>query len=333
MSTTTRRKKKVQNKQVQDHKDQKPLDFDILNQFTRSYIDIQKTKVGMDLRCQKLEQHELVKRGLATKKETIIKDENGNEKRSYIITVTGTKDEVKEALERFRTESDEFKTMLVWKNRLAKDESDLLEQATGLFARSNLWKWCQSVRGLGPAAAMMFIGYINPDKADTVQKMWSYLGLTPNKSRKKGQQAKFNPQAKGRILGVTTPNLIRSNDPYYAEIYRIKKDYYRQRPDILLMSKKPGFNAHTDKMSKRNLAKIVVSHAFELLQRDRGMNPEPIANRHRNPLPIKSNDEKIQKMALAEYKKGHDVMLKQLNKLWKAGDRYKYDKFLKSEVR
>jgi hypothetical protein len=304
-------------------------DWKILNQIARSYLDLQKTRVAMDLRCQKLEEQELIKNGLAKEQITIETDDvTGAEIRSRkVIPLKGdTKDEqkridkqIKDTLEKFREENESYKLLLSHNNRLHKQEKDLLKESTQIFRVSKLWKWCESVRGLGPVAGMTFVGYINPEIAKTVANMWSYLGLTPNQLRRKGQQSNFNPQLKGRFLGVICQNLIRSNDPYYSGIYRIKKDYYRERPD-LIAAKKKGFNAHTDKMAKRIMAKLIVSHAFELLQDDRGMPIEPIANSHRNPIPIKPDDMDEQKRVLERYTKNHAVLIEKLKGLWVNGD-------------
>lgn len=311
-------------------------DFKILNNIARSYLDIQKTRVAMELRCQRLEEQELINNELAKEQIIIETDDEGKETRSrkIILTKGETEEEQKEieeqtqtTLEKFREENESYKLLLTHNKRLHKQEIDLLKESVKIFNATKLWQWCESVRGLGPVAAMTFVGYINPDIAKTVANMWSYLGLTPNQLKRKGQQANFNPQLKGRFLGVICQNLIRSADPYYSAIYRIKKEYYRERPD-LISKKKKGFNAHTDRMAKRIMAKIIVSHAFELLQRDRGMIVEPIANSHRNPIPIKPADLDEQKQVLERYTKGHATIIEKLKALWIEGDEQKYYEYL-----
>jgi hypothetical protein len=310
-------------------------DWKILNQIARSYLDLQKTRVAMDLRCQKLEEQELINNDLAKEQITIETDEEtGKETRARKIILSKSDDEeeqkeiealIETTLENFRENNEAFKLLLSHKDRLHKQEKDLLKEATKIFNATGLWKWCESVKGLGPVAGMTFVSAINPEKAKTVANMWSYLGLTPNQLRRKGEQSNFNPQLKGRFLGVICQNLIRANDPYYSAIYRIKKDYYRERPD-LLAAKKKGFNAHTDKMAKRIMAKLIVSHAFELLQRDRGMEIEPIANSHRNPIPIKPADLDDQQTVLTRYTKNHAILIEKLKALWLEGDNNK-DKY------
>ena len=310
-------------------------DWKILNQIARSYLDLQKTRVAMDLRCQKLEEQELINNDLAKEQITIETDEDtGKETRARKIILSKSDDEeeqkeiekqIETTLINFRETNEAFKLLLSHKDRLHKQEKDLLKEATILFNATGLWKWCESVKGLGPVAGMTFVSAINPEKAKTVANMWSYLGLTPNQLRRKGEQSNFNPQLKGRFLGVICQNLIRANDPYYSAIYRIKKDYYRERPD-LLAAKKKGFNAHTDKMAKRIMAKLIVSHAFELLQTDRGMEIEPIANSHRNPIPIKPAEVDDQKAVLDRYTRNHAIIIEKLKKLWLEGDNNK-DKY------
>jgi hypothetical protein len=312
------------------------VDFKILNQIARSYLDIQKTRVAMDLRCQRLEEQELIRHDLAKEQTLIEEDENGHEIRSRKVSLAKGETEeeqkeiekqIKETLERFRNENESYKLLLSHKDRLHKQELDLLKESTKIFNVTSLWQWCEMVRGLGPVAAMTFVGYINPEIAKTIANMWSYLGLTPNQLKRKGVQVNFNPQLKGRFLGVICQNLIRAADPYYAAIYRIKKDYYRERPD-LLENKKKGFNAHTHKMALRIMAKIIVSHAFELLQKDRGTPIEPIINSHRNPLPIKPESQTTQKEVLERYTMNHARIIERLKQLWIAGDKDKYYEYL-----
>jgi hypothetical protein len=313
-------------------------DWKILNQIARSYLDLQKTRVAMELRCQKLEEQELINNDLAKEQIIIEKDdETGQETRARKVNlIKGETDEeqkeineqISKTLTDFRENNEAYKLLLSHKDRLHKQEKDLLKEATKIFNATGLWRWCESVKGLGPVAGMTFVSAINPEKAKTVANMWSYLGLTPNQLRRKGQQSNFNPQLKGRFLGVICQNLIRSNDPYYSAIYRIKKDYYRERPD-LLAAKKKGFNAHTDKMAKRIMAKLIVSHAFELLQRDRGMEIEPIANsRHLNPIPVKPQEVADQQQVLERYTKNHAILIEKLKALWIEGDKDKYFDFL-----
>ena len=48
---------------------------------------------------------------------------------------------------------------------LYKQERDMLKQSGEIFRATQLWEWCERTRGLGPVAAMTFMGYINPRSA------------------------------------------------------------------------------------------------------------------------------------------------------------------------
>jgi|SRR5215510_2888200 len=306
---------------------QTTVDFKILNQIARSYLDIQKTRVAMELRCQRLEEQELIRFHMAKEIITIETDDEGREKRARKVEYVKGETEDEQAdidkaidvtLADFRENNESYKLLLSHKDRLNKQETDILKESAKIFNVTKLWQWCERVKGLGPVAAMTFVGYINPEVAKTQDRMHSYLGLTPNQLKRKGVQVNFNPQLKGRFLGVICQNLIRARDPYYSAIYNIKKDYYRERPDLLAKQKK-GFNAHTHKMALRIMAKIIVSHAFELLQLDRGIDPkanQTTPHRRRNYLPIKPEDALEQKKYLDQYTMTHAKMIEKLKRLW-----------------
>src|SRR5687767_344673 len=331
------------------------ISWSIVNQLGKTYLDVQKTRVAMDLRCQQAELKELIYNGLATEMYTYSdvdeKDEESLEltpekRRIRIRKVEVLKgknkteqkeidEKKKEILTTFRENNDSFKLLLSHKLRLHKQEQDLLDETVKLIAHMNLWKWCQTVRGMGEVAAMTFVSYVTPIKGRNVGQVWRYIGLTPGQRLKKGEQASFNKRIKARFLGVLVKNVIMADDPYYAEMYRIKREYYRNRPDLLNKwtdgkgGQRSGFKGHTEKMAKRALCKLLISHAYELLSIDRNI---PVDNKwntqHRNSLPIKPSTIKSQQELLERYAKIHAAFLEKLKKVWAEGDLEKYQEVL-----
>lgn len=304
------------------------VEWYIINQLARSYLDLQKTRVGMDNRAKRMIEEHLISKDLAyvefkKEKET----EGGKVRQGRVVKLISSDDEdeqrvidkqIEEETERFKTTSPTYKIGISHKERLHKQEKDLLKESSALIADTELWKWCLAVRGLGEVAGMTFVGYINPRKYRSINAMWSMLGLSPTSILKKGQQAKFNPQLKGRFLGVITQNIIRSADPYYSEVYRIKKMYYTQRPDLIdILEKKPrGWKARIHKMSIRILGKLLVSHAYDILKCDMGITKAVVID-HRNAIPLKPQDPIEQKKILTAYAYNHAKFLEKLKLAWK----------------
>lgn len=310
-----------------------PIEWELLQELARSYLDLQKTRVGMELRSQKMILKHLLRLGLAveetvsTKKHPTDEDAPPITGKRIVHVKSDDKEEQKKIEERidietkkFKEESETYKIVIAHKQRLHKQEKDLLKDCVKLFEHSELWQWCLGVKGLGEVAGMTFIGYIDPTKTKDkgVNAVFSYLGLSAERSRlKKGEQAHFSPKLKGRFLGVIGKNIIRSQDPYYVQVYYIKKEYYQQRPDLLdKFDKKPkGWKAHIDKMAIRVLTKLVTSHAYDILKHDRGLTNRIIID-HRNNIPLKPNETDEQKKILDTYRRNHAMFLEKLKLAW-----------------
>jgi len=192
---------------------------------------------------------------------------------------------------------------------LTKDEKALLKQIVELYEDSELWAWCQNVKGLGPMAAATFLSYINPYVADTAGKTKAYMGLIPGAALQAGKKANSNPQAKGRMYVVTT-NVIRAKDPYYTALYQKKKAYYTEKMGAYMTDptlcpeyeacakklinraqkekrapKKPPCKAHIHNRAIRWTAGILVSHATELMRKQEGLDVSAF-HAHRGYIPI-----------------------------------------------
>lgn len=202
-----------------------------------------------------------------------------------------------------------IKIQLDYIKTLTKDEKILLKDIVTLAKDHQLWKWCQTVKGLGPMACATFLSYINPYIADTAGKTKAYMGLIPGAALQAGKKAKLNPVAKGRMYVVTT-NVIRAQDPFYAGLYYQKKDYYAEKMSLFLEDptkcpdyeaclkklagraakdkravKKPSCKAHIDNRAKRWLSGLLVSHATEVMRRQEGLDVSAF-KAHRGYIPI-----------------------------------------------
>lgn len=239
---------------------------------------------------------------------------------------------------------------------LEKQKNELKKQCKELFPPT-IWGYCDSVKGMKEIACMTFCGFINPqqkiklddgvtdsDKYITIANVKAHFGVTPGSRLKKGQQGNFSPLMKGRLLGVVIPGVIRAVDPYYKPLFDIKKQYYRERPDLkhelecdgkcgitkehnsYNHVENKGWKATVNSLAERWLGSVVLSHAFECMCMDdpiRRDDPFVINHheRHRDPIPIKPR-ENIEEWRNIQHKVAnyHERLLAEQQKIWDADD-------------
>jgi len=67
-----------------------------------------------------------------------------------------------------------------------------------------------------------------------------------------------------------------ARDPYYTSLYKAKKEYYLNRPDLVEQKdSKKGWKGWIDNMAKRWLIKLLISHAWEIIRRSEGLPVNP----------------------------------------------------------
>lgn len=332
-----------------------------INLLARAYLELQRSRVAFDLRIQKLEESELVEEGLYLKIDKVKKDKKtGNIRRSTVYQpidkTKKTANAIAELLKKLKEENEIYKILLSHKLRIKKQETDLIDDAKNIFQTTGVWEWCLRTRGLGPIAALTFMGYINPTKTPTVANLWSQCGLTPGSKFRRGEQGHSSPIIKSRIW-LIAGNTIKAADPYYSQIYRSKKAYFMERPDLLNQkegeNKIKGWQAKMHNYALRVLMKILVSHAYEIIMkeyRESGgrVNAEIMGKLskeqkrhivyaknyvpHRNLLPIKSDDDEDNKEVLDDFDKTNTRLLKRLIDMWNDPadeDHERYYEFLK----
>jgi len=193
---------------------------------------------------------------------------------------------------------------------LRREEKKLLNEITLDLKQHPLWKWCSNVKGLGPVACLIFLGFIDASRADTAGKAKAYFGLIPGAELRSGKRARINPEGKGRIW-LLTRNVIMRRDDYYYPKYQEKKNYYLNNARKVFLKgewvtwppfkeiledpskcpryeecierlvgkakrvgrkpKKPPCRGHLDAMAKRWLAGLLVSHATEIMREAEGL--------------------------------------------------------------
>lgn len=189
-------------------------------------------------------------------------------------------------------------------------ERELLKRAKVMFESTGVWEWCLKVRGLAEVAGLTFLGYIDPYEASTVGKAWAYLGLAPGLKMVSGKKGNWNPEAKGRFIGVLVRNVILQKDPYYYPWYVKRKEYLAERCDLNLgtpfklaledpklcpnykacmermrgraervgdeAKKVPACKAHLDGNARIWLGKLLVEHSWRLMRESEGLPVPPL---------------------------------------------------------
>lgn len=333
-----------------------------INLLARAYLELQRSRVAFDLRIQKLEESELVEEGLYLKIDTEKVDKKTNKKKRSTVykpvdKTKGTQKKIAEFLLKLKEENTIYQILLTHKTRIKKQETDLIEDAKAIFQNTGVWDWCLGTRGLGPVASLTFMGYINPAKTPTLGNLWSMCGLTPGSKFRRGEQGHSSPIVKARIW-LIAGNTIKAQDPYYSQIYNLKKNYFMHRPDLLAQKEGPGkikgWQGKMHNYALRVLMKILVSHAYELIMKEYrnsgGKIDSQVAEKltkeqkkhivyaknyvpHRNLLPIRPDDLEEQGRILDSFEATNDRLLKRLQEMWDdpndTENHEKYFEFLK----
>jgi hypothetical protein len=161
-------------------------------------------------------------------------------------------------------------------------------------------KWCSIISGggkgatIGTAAAIVFLGYVDPHEAPTAGKARKYWGYYPGGVLKHGQKVDFNPWIKG-VGHFTAKRVVMGRDSYYRPLFDAKKEYYVSRN-----APRPNM------MALRWLASLLVSHAQQIIREAEGYTV-PRHRMHIEPksqpgeTPPKSIIEAIRTGAVAKY--------------------------------
>ena len=164
-------------------------------------------------------------------------------------------------------------------------EKEIKREVMKRLEGTELLDWVERVKGLGETAALLFAGEIN-ERVSSAGKVWAYWGLTPLSKKRAGQKVVGNPSLKGKALYITR-SLIAGRktkagyyppDPYYYGYFEAKRHYYTHVKNLnpLVAHYKAVFW----------LAKLLLSHAYELKRLDAGLDVSAVRS-HRNYIPPK----------------------------------------------
>jgi len=146
--------------------------------------------------------------------------------------------------------------------RLTDLKRELVERFVEALEGHPILEWTSIVRGLGPTAALIYAGFIDPHVAESPAKVYAFWGFTPEGKRRAGQKVKGNPDLK-RNGWFFAKSVIMKRDCYYYPIFNSKKRYYLSREDI---ASRKGARAVADRKATYWLAKILLAHAWEKMR-------------------------------------------------------------------
>lgn len=109
---------------------------------------------------------------------------------------------------------------------MEKTEKQAFKELKPLLKEIPLWVWIQTVKGLGLNFGVKLLCYLRDVKRfPNPSKLRKYCGTTPDSKLRRGQEAHFNPELKGIMLGQIAKNFLMANGQYKV-VYDTKKAYY-----------------------------------------------------------------------------------------------------------
>jgi hypothetical protein len=259
-----------------------------LRLLTDAYINVQKTRVALEAKKRKRIENLQVQAGFATMEKKV--DKFGHN--IHLVKIT---EPIKaEALANTIKETDSgIKTINETIAGLKEREKQIAKESTEIVCDTPLYKWCENVRGLGDVSALMYLGYIDP-KTSTAGHILSYAGLIPNKGQKEGQDHKFNRVCKSRFI-LAAKGVIMAKDPFYTALYHSEKEYYAK--NYVAKEGQKGVKGHINNRAIRIVARMLTSHAWEMIRRSHGFD----VPKHHNHLPPKPFNEEEAREAIQTY--------------------------------
>jgi len=215
----------------------------------KAYLQNQRARVACELQMKKLKESRLINAGVASVEQVDEEDVEARAANKYKKTKLTILDQKKaDKVIAELVERKEYQRLVKYAAALEREEKDFLYTATQVSQDSPIWDFARKVKGFGDVAVMTVYTIVDLDQiADesgvvTAGRVWKYLGLVPGQRLKSGELGGFNTTLKGRWYMVRK-NLILARDPYYTQVYKIMKNLYLNRPDLIALN---GSTARAD---------------------------------------------------------------------------------------
>lgn len=118
-------------------------------------------------------------------------------------------------------------SVLEFYNAQARTMEDFAKAALDVYSYNHpVGSWMRGHYGIGPVLAAAHLAYIDITKAQYAGHVWSYAGLTPSGTRRRGETSAHNPWYK-RICWLTGESFVKVSgnpDAYYGQLYRQYRD-------------------------------------------------------------------------------------------------------------
>ncbi len=191
-------------------------------------------------------------------------------------------------------ESDEPHEVLNWLAANSAMIENSIKGALGAYSQSTeLGKWAESIRGIGPVISAGLMAHIDIEQAPTVGHIWRFAGLDPTTTWGKGEKRPWNAALKTLCwkAGESFVKVSNHDEDIYGHVYAERKEQEQAKNEAgdfsaqaaqALLQKRYGKEtaarkfyedgqlppAHIHARAKRYAVKLFLSHwhhvAYEL---------------------------------------------------------------------
>ncbi|MBU2634731.1 MAG: transposase [Nanoarchaeota archaeon] len=232
----------------------------------RVALQVQKVRVAVATRLYSSLVESFV-RGHPKYSELLIlrKDKNADRKKTALFTKKLLVAQLKAeglTVEDFNNTFEKLKENNITYVSLLETEKQAFKNVKPLLEDIPLWNWIKSVKGLGLNFGVKLLCYLRDVKRfPNPSKLRKYCGTVPGSKMTRGQEAHFNPELKGILLGQISKNFLMANSQY-RKVYDEKKQAYitKYAVEIAKMEEK---KLQKQKITKEDWTKIKI-HNYSL---------------------------------------------------------------------
>jgi len=199
--------------------------------------EIQKTRIGISNRMYSMMAETYVRNHPLYEKLLMLRKDKTKDRKE---TAKFTKQLLAQQLEKESMTMDDFKKMLTTNKKddmiytgLRNLERAAFKSLEPALETVPVYKfWLRHIRGMGPLLALQLCSKVRDiERFPNPSKLKKYFGLAPNMKLHRGQQADFNPEAKGLMLGKIASCFIKLRGQYKKMYDETKQFYHETHPD------------------------------------------------------------------------------------------------------
>lgn len=187
---------------------------------------------------------------------------------------------------RSMSDSTEPHQVLDWLSAQDRVLETQIKAALDIYSMTNVvGEWSRSICGIGPVIAAGLLAHIDIKQAPTVGHIWSFAGLNPKQTWRRGQKRPWNASLKTLCwkMGESFVKVKSREDGYYGRVYESRKAFeieqnksgaYGDQADAMLVAvpkhkqaatykKRILPDSHIHMRAKRYAVKLFLAHWHE----------------------------------------------------------------------